>query len=80
MPVALNDCWAEGGEGGKDMANLLLPLMEKDASPYCPLYDVNETIPEKLEKIVTRIYGGKGVIFEGKAQKTGKGTRSFRVG
>ena len=77
VPVALNDCWAEGGEGGKEMANLLLPLMEKDASPYCPLYDVNETIPEKLEKIVTRIYGGKGVIFEGKAQKQVKELEAF---
>jgi len=77
VPVALNDCWAEGGEGGKEMANLLLPLMEKDASLYCPLYDVNETIPEKLEKIVTRIYGGKGVIFEGKAQKQVKELEAF---
>ena len=77
VPVSLNDCWAEGGEGGKEMANLLLPLMEKDASPYCPLYDVNETIPEKLEKIVTRIYGGKGVIFEGKAQKQVKELETF---
>lgn len=69
VDVALNDCWAEGGAGGTEMANLALRLMGGEKTPYKPLYELDESIAAKLKKIVTEIYGGKGIIFEPKAAK-----------
>ena len=61
VDVSLNECWEKGGEGGIDMANKLVDLLEHDTSKPVELYDVNDTIPHKLEAIVTKVYGGDGV-------------------
>ncbi|SCZ05283.1 formate--tetrahydrofolate ligase [Alkaliphilus peptidifermentans] len=67
--VALNDVWAKGGEGGSDMAKVLVDMVENQASNYKPLYNIEDSIPDKVNTIVTEIYGGDGVIFTGKAKK-----------
>lgn len=69
VEVALNNCWAEGGKGGVEMGEKVLKLLQQPKTPYKPLYDVNASIPEKLETIVKKVYGGDGVLFEGNAQK-----------
>lgn len=69
VEVALNNCWAEGGKGGVELGEKVLKLIEQPQTPYKPLYDVNDTIAQKMETIVTKIYGGADVIFEGRAQK-----------
>lgn len=77
VEVALNNCWAEGGEGGVEMGEKVLKLLQQPKTPYKPLYDVNASIPEKLETIVKKVYGGDGVIFEGNAQKQIKELEAF---
>jgi formate--tetrahydrofolate ligase len=69
VDVALNDCWAQGGAGGIEMAEHVLKLMETPKTPYKPLYDAQDTIARKVDTIVREIYGGDGVIFEPAAQK-----------
>jgi formate--tetrahydrofolate ligase len=69
VDVALNDCWAKGGEGGIEMAEQVLELMKTKKTPYKPIYDEKDTIPDKVAAIVKEIYGGDGVIFETAAQK-----------
>ena len=69
VEVALNNCWAEGGKGGLEMGEKVVQLLQQPQTPYQPLYDVNDTIPQKMETIVKKIYGGDGVIFEKNAQK-----------
>ncbi|WP_418378021.1 formate--tetrahydrofolate ligase [Acidaminococcus sp.] len=69
VDVGLNECWEKGGEGGIDMANKLVDLLEHDTSKPVELYDVNDTIPHKLEAIVTKVYGGDGVDFTPNAKK-----------
>ncbi|QEK13086.1 formate--tetrahydrofolate ligase [Crassaminicella thermophila] len=69
VEVALNEVWAKGGEGGIEMAQKLISLVEREESNYKPLYDMEESIPEKVNKIVTEIYGGKGVVFTAAAKK-----------
>ncbi|MGE1061075.1 formate--tetrahydrofolate ligase [Megasphaera paucivorans] len=69
VDVALNDCWAKGGEGGVEMAEHVLELMKTKKTPYKPIYDEKDTIPNKVAAIVKEIYGGDGVIFETAAQK-----------
>jgi len=77
VEVALNNCWAEGGKGGVEMGEKVLKLLQQPKTPYKPLYDVNASIPEKLETIVKKIYGGDGVLFEGNAQKQIKELEAF---
>lgn len=69
VDVSLNECWEKGGEGGIDMANKLVDLLEHDTSKPVELYDVNDTIPHKLEAIVTKVYGGDEVDFTPNAKK-----------
>jgi formate--tetrahydrofolate ligase len=69
VEVALNEVWSKGGEGGREMAEVLVDLIEREASNYQPLYPVEASIPEKVNAIVTEIYGGDGVIFTPKAKK-----------
>lgn len=77
VEVALNNCWAEGGKGGVEMGEKALKLLQQPKTPYKPLYDVNASIPEKLETIVKKVYGGDGVLFEGNAQKQIKELEAF---
>ena len=69
VDVALNEVWSKGGEGGREMAEVLVDLIEREESNYHPLYAVEASIPEKVNAIVTEIYGGDGVIFTPKAKK-----------
>ncbi len=66
---ALSEVFAKGGEGGIELANKVLAAIEKGNDGYNPVYDVNETIGEKINKIVTKIYGGKCVEYSNKAKK-----------
>lgn len=77
VEVALNNCWAEGGKGGVEMGEKVLKLLQQPKTPYKPLYDVNASIPEKMETIVKKVYGGDGVIFEGNAPKQIKELEAF---
>lgn len=67
--VSLNECWEKGGEGGIEMAQKLVDLLENETSNYAPIYDENSSIDEKLNTIVKEIYGGDGVIIEPSARK-----------
>jgi len=69
VEAALNNCWAEGGKGGVEMGEKVLKMLEQPKTPYKPIYDVNDSIPEKLTAIVQKVYGGDGVVFEGNAKK-----------
>ena len=66
--VALSQVWAQGGEGGIALAEKVLSAMEQE-NHFNFAYDVNQSIPEKIEAVVKRVYGGDGVVFTGPAQK-----------
>lgn len=69
MQVALNNCWAEGGAGGKDMAEKVVAMVESSQSRPTMMYDIEDSIPNKITAIVQKIYGGKGVNFTANAKK-----------
>lgn len=69
VPVALCEVWAKGGEGGITLAEEVLTQLEKGTDNYTPLYDLDMTIKEKIEKIAKEIYGADGVEFVGPAKK-----------
>ena len=68
VELSLVEGWAKGGEGAIDIAQKLVNLTEKEEN-FQYMYELNEGIKEKIEKVATKIYGAKGVIFEEKAQK-----------
>ncbi|EHL15216.1 formate-tetrahydrofolate ligase [Peptoanaerobacter stomatis] len=69
VEVSLNDCWAKGGEGGIEMAEKLVKILENEQSNYKPLYDENLSVADKLNTIVKEIYGADGVVIEAEAKK-----------
>ncbi len=69
VEVSLSEVFAKGGEGGIDLANKVINAIETTKSEFAPLYDVNLSIKEKINEIVTKIYGGKGAVYTTKANK-----------
>jgi formate--tetrahydrofolate ligase len=66
--VVLSDVWALGGEGGVELAEEVVRVCDRDDKPpFRFLYDLDMTIPEKIETISTRIYGADGVDYEDEA-------------
>ena len=70
VPVALCDVWARGGEGGIELAKLVVEAVENNKEEYRPLYSLDLTPAQKIETIVKEIYGGDGVVFSAAAKKT----------
>ncbi|MGL5053630.1 MAG: formate--tetrahydrofolate ligase, partial [Cetobacterium sp.] len=69
-PVALCEVWAKGGEGGEELAKLVLEKLDENKSEYKPLYELDLPIKDKISKICTEIYGAKNISFSGPANKT----------
>ena len=67
-PMSLSQVWAKGGEGAIDLANQLVEICEKPNN-YAPLYDVNESIEDKITAIATKVYGAAAVEFTQEAQE-----------
>ena len=59
----------KGGEGGEALAGEVLRLCEQDNSGFAFSYELDATIEEKIEAVVRRVYGGKGVSFSPEAKK-----------
>ena len=68
VPVELASVWANGADGGVDLAETLIQTIETTPAQYTRLYDNNLSVEEKIEKIVTEIYRGTKVNFEKKAK------------
>ena len=67
-PMSLSQVWAKGGEGALDLANQLVELCAEENS-YAPLYDVEQSIEEKITAIATRVYGAEEVAFTEEAKE-----------
>ena len=68
VPVELASVWANGADGGIDLANAVVDAVENGNANYKRLYSDDDSLEEKITKIVTEIYGGKSVVFEKKAK------------
>ena len=72
VEVALCEIWEKGGEGGKELVEKVMDAIKKNensSKKYSPLYNLDLTIQEKIEKIAKEIYGADGVNFSAKAKK-----------
>ena len=67
VDVAISEVFAKGGDGGIELAQKLLDVLETKEANYKPLYDLELSIKEKIEVIAKEIYGASGVVFDKKA-------------
>lgn len=66
--IARTNVWEEGGKGGLRLAEQVLAVLDEENN-FSPLYDVTESIEEKVRTIVQKVYGGKDVQFTDQAKK-----------
>ena len=67
--VVLSTVWAEGGKGGEALAREVVRLCNEEKGAFTFSYDLDCTIEEKIEAVVKKIYGGKGIKILPAAQK-----------
>ncbi|WP_238883693.1 formate--tetrahydrofolate ligase [Clostridium sp. YIM B02551] len=63
VKVALSDVWAKGGEGGIELANEVINILDNEVSDFKVLYKVEDKVTDKITKIAQEIYGARGVNF-----------------
>jgi formate--tetrahydrofolate ligase len=69
IPVAVANVWGEGGAGGEALAHEVVKIAENASKQFQFIYDENQSIEEKIEQIVKKVYGGAGVQFSDEAKK-----------
>lgn len=69
IDVVLSEVFAKGGEGGMELAKEVINICENQKSDFHTLYDVNDSIEDKMNTIATEIYGADGVVFTADALK-----------
>ncbi|HEQ9959559.1 formate--tetrahydrofolate ligase [Streptococcus pyogenes] len=68
VDVVISDVWANGGAGGRELAEKVVTLAEQD-NQLRFVYDADDSIETKLTKIVTKVYGGKGITLSPAAKR-----------
>ena len=63
IELSIVESYTKGSEGAVDIAKKLVKLTRKKSN-FNFMYDLNSSIKDKIEKVCTKIYGGKNVIFE----------------
>ena len=68
VPAAVSEVVARG-EGGVELAQTVLAVLDPQEADFRPLYDWNQSVQEKLEILATEIYGADGVDYSEQAQR-----------
>ena len=68
VEVSLSEVYAKGGKGGIDLANKVVKVLDNDIASYKPLYNLNDSIKDKVLKIAKTAYGAKDVVYSEVAQ------------
>lgn len=80
IPFSLTEVWEKGGNGGLELAEKVIEAVESGKANYTRMYDDADSMEEKLEAIVTKVYGGLGVELSSKAQKQITEFKKIRLG
>lgn len=80
IPVELNECWEKGGQGGLDFARKVVELAQGSKPSPKFVYDLKDSIEDKVMAITKTIYGGDGVIFTAAAKKQMKQIQEWGLG
>lgn len=63
IPSSVVESWEKGGEGALDIANKIVELADQEEDKFEYIYDLDEAIVEKINKIAMKIYGAKAVLY-----------------
>ncbi|MEE1186711.1 MAG: formate--tetrahydrofolate ligase [Acutalibacteraceae bacterium] len=61
--VVLSTVWADGGKGGEALAREVISLCEQDNSDFTYSYNSEDSLKDKINAVVTKVYGGDGVNY-----------------
>ena len=67
--AVIANVWAEGGAGAEKLASTLVATMESNPGEFAPLYDWEQPVTDKIEKICQNIYGASSVDYSPRAKK-----------
>ncbi|MDF9829172.1 formate--tetrahydrofolate ligase [Parabacteroides sp. PF5-6] len=77
---AVNTVFAEGGEGGRELAQLVADTIENNPSPALTYtYDDNDPVRTKVNKVARKIYGADSVVYTTLADKKLKQIESLGI-
>lgn len=69
MNIASADIYARGGEGGLDLAQKMIKLIEAQKGQFKPLYDWNLPVEDKIFKVASEIYGAVSIDYQPQARR-----------
>ena len=67
--TVLSTVWAEGGKGGEALAKEVVRLCEEEKGDFKFSYELDGSIEDKINAVVTKVYGGKGIVVMPAAKK-----------
>lgn len=67
--VAESRVWAEGGGGGRELAEQILAALKEDEFSFRPVYDLDAPLLDKIEAVAKTIYGAGAVAMEGRIRR-----------
>ena len=67
VKFSLLENWKKGGIGAKDLAEKVVQICEKPKN-FNPIYELNSSLEEKIEKIAKEIYGARNVVYSDEAK------------
>ena len=67
--TVLSTVWAEGGKGGEDLAREVVRLCDEEKGDFTFSYELDCSIEEKINAVVTKVYGGRGITIMPNAKK-----------
>ena len=69
VKVALSEVWEKGGDGGRELGEVVCDILENEESNFKTIYDIESSIESKISTIAKEIYGAKGIVITPNAKK-----------
>ena len=68
VAAAVADVWSKGGAGTEELAKIVVETISNEQKPFTPLYDLNDTVENKIKAIAKKIYGAEAVDYTARAK------------
>ena len=69
VKAAVAEVWGKGGEGARELAEIVAEVADNAEASFEPMYDWNWSVEEKIEALATKVYGAARVEYTSKAKK-----------
>ncbi len=69
VAFATSDHHAKGGEGAIEAAKAVMEQAKSSSAPYTPMYELEDSVHDKVRKVAEKVYGARGVTFTKEAEK-----------